>query len=158
MFNINNEIELFTLFAKTGNVLIQNAGFFTLVYLPKYINDNIKNSIIEMGKYIDEKSVYNEEMDVNILIEAFKKFLDRKELEKPLKTKITSKEYSVKERKDGIRKLLQTRKKVEFKELFDIVNKGYIAVTFLSILEMTKEKVINIKQDKNFDNIYLEMR
>ena len=111
-----------------------------------------------IDNYITEERIYNEEVDVQILVEAFKKFLDRKELEKPLKTKITNKEYSVKERKNSIRKILLEKKSVEFTELFDIVNKSYIAVTFLSILEMSKEKVINIKQDKNFDNIYLEMR
>lgn len=113
--------------------------------------ENIEN-------YITEENIYNEEVDVQRLVDAFQKFLDRKESEKPLKTKITNKEYSVKERKNSIRKILQTRKTVEFTELFDVVNKSYIAVTFLSILEMSKEKVINIKQDKNFDNIYLEMR
>lgn len=111
-----------------------------------------------INNYITDNVIYNEEEDIDKLVEAFKKFLDRKELEKPLKTKITNKEYSVKERKNSIRKILQERKKVEFTELFDIVNKSYVAVTFLSILEMSKEKVINIKQDKNFDNIYLEMR
>lgn len=111
-----------------------------------------------ISNYINDDSIYNEEEDIQKLVEAFKNFLDRKELEKPLKTKITNKEYSVKERKNSIRKILQTRKKVEFTELFDIVNKSYIAVTFLSILEMSKEKTININQDKNFDNIYLEMR
>ena len=111
-----------------------------------------------INNYIDDELVYNEEEDVQKLVEAFQKFLDRKELEKPLKTKITNKEYSVKERKNSIRKILETRRKVEFTELFDIVNKSYVAVTFLSILEMSKEKVINIKQDKNFDSIYLEMR
>jgi len=111
-----------------------------------------------INNYTQEENIYNEEVDVQKLIEAFKKFLDRKELEKPLKTKITNKEYSVKERKNSIKKILQIRKKVEFRELFDRYDKGYIAVTFLSILEMSKEKTINIKQDKNFDNIYLEMR
>lgn len=111
-----------------------------------------------IDNYIENENIYNEEIEVEKLVEAFKKFLDRKELEKPLKTKITNKEYSVKERKNSIKKILETRKKVEFKELFDTINKSYIAVTFLSILEMSKEKVISIKQDKNFDNIYLEMR
>ena len=111
-----------------------------------------------IDNYIENENIYNEEIEVERLVEAFKKFLDRKELEKPLKTKITNKEYSVKERKNSIKKILETRKKVEFKELFDTINKSYIAVTFLSILEMSKEKVISIKQDKNFDNIYLEMR
>ena len=40
----------------------------------------------------------------------------------------------------------------------DIFNRGYVAVTFLSILEMSKEKELKIRQDKNFGNIYLEMR
>jgi len=111
-----------------------------------------------INNYIEEDNIYNEEIEIDKLVEAFKKFLDRKELEKPLKTKITNKEYSVKERKNSIKKILLERKKIEFKELFDVVNKSYIAVTFLSILEMSKENVINIKQDKNFDNIYLEMR
>jgi len=111
-----------------------------------------------INKYIEEDNIYKEEIEIDKLVEAFKKFLDRKELEKPLKTKITNKEYSVKERKNSIKKILLERKKIEFKELFDVVNKSYIAVTFLSILEMSKENVINIKQDKNFDNIYLEMR
>jgi len=111
-----------------------------------------------INNYIEDSSIYNEEGDVQKLVEAFQKFLDRKELEKPLKTKITNKEYSVKERKNSIRKILESRKSVEFTELFDFVNKSYVAVTFLSILEMSKEKVINIKQDKNFGNIYLEMR
>lgn len=120
-------------------------------------NDIYIKSPEKIENYIDD-TIYNEEIEIDKLVEAFKKFLDRKELEKPLKTKITNKEYSVKERKNSIKKILQERKKVEFKELFDIVNKSYVAVTFLSILEMSKEKVINIKQDKNFDNIYLEMR
>ena len=112
----------------------------------------------KIDNYIDEEKVYNEEVDVQKLVEAFKNFLDRKELEKPLKTKITNKEYSVKDRKNSIRKILSEKHSVEFSDLFDIDNKRYVAVTFLSILEMSKEKVINIKQDKNFDNIYLEMR
>jgi len=127
----------------------------------KELELNRNNIFIKSPESIDnyiEDTIYNEEEDISKLIDAFKNFLDRKELEKPLKTKITNKEYSVKERKNSIRKILETRKKVEFTELFDIVNKSYIAVTFLSILEMSKEKTISINQDKNFDNIYLEMR
>ena len=106
----------------------------------------------------DNVTEKNEEIEIDKLITAFKNFLDRKEMEKPLKTKITNKEYSVKERKYNIRKILEHKKKIEFTELFEEFNKSYIAVTFLSILEMTKEKEITIYQDKNFDNIVLEMR
>ena len=122
----------------------------------------VQKSVLEVLReegYFEDNVIVNEgDVTVDDLVDAFKKFLDRKNLEKPITTKITNKEYSVKERKNSIKKILLERKKIEFKELFDVVNKSYIAVTFLSILEMSKENVINIKQDKNFDNIYLEMR
>jgi segregation and condensation protein A len=92
------------------------------------------------------------------LLEAMQRFLDRKEKEKPLNTKITSKEYSVKERKRTIRETLQEKDKVEFTELFNIHTKSYIIVTFLAILEMSKEKEIILNQERNFSNIYIELR
>jgi len=79
-------------------------------------------------------------------------------MEKPLETTITSREYSVKERKSGIRNILKTKGRAYLDELFDEYNKPYIVVTFLSILEMVKEKDVIIKQDKNFDKILVELR
>lgn len=146
---------------KLINKLVEYKKYKEMTPKLKELELNRMNIYVKSPENIDnyiEDNIYKEEIDVSLLVDAFKKFLNRKELEKPLKTKITNKEYSVKERKNSIRKILQDRKKVEFSELFDIVNKSYIAVTFLSILEMSKEKVIDIKQDKNFDSIYLEMR
>ena len=40
--------------------------------------------------------------------------------------------------------------------LFDRFDKPYVVVTFLSVLEMAKAREINIKQDNNFTDIYLE--
>lgn len=96
-----------------------------------------------------------EKSDVNILIEAFKTFLDRKEIEKPLDTKITNKEYSVHKRNKEIKEILKQKKKIEFTELFDTYNKEYIIVTFLSILDLTKKQEIDIIQEKNFAKIFL---
>ena len=79
-------------------------------------------------------------------------------IEKPLETTITSKEYSVRERKVGIRNILKTKKKAYLDELFEEYNKPYVVVTFLSILEMVKEKDVVIKQEKNFDKILVELR
>ena len=45
-----------------------------------------------------------------------------------------------------------------FTELFEENNTGFIIVTFLSILEMTKEKEIVIKQDTNFSDISIELK
>ena len=95
---------------------------------------------------------------VDDLLLAFQKFLERKEKEKPLSTRVTNKEYSVKKRKLGIKNYLREKGKTEFSELFSEYNKSYIVVTFLGILELANENEINIIQDKNFDNIYLELR
>ena len=47
-------------------------------------------------------------------------------------------------------------KKLNFIELFDDFSQPYVVVTFLSVLEMAKNREINIKQDNNFSDIYLE--
>ena len=72
-------------------------------------------------------------------------------------TKITTKEYSMKERKKNIRNILKEKKKVLFTDLFEERTAGFIVVTFLSILEMAKEKEIRIKQDDNFKDITIEL-
>lgn len=101
---------------------------------------------------------FDGEASIDDLLDAFKKFLERKEIEKPLETTITSKEYSVRERKSGIRNILKQKKKAYLDELFEEFNKPYIVVTFLSILEMVKEREALVKQDKNFDKILVELR
>ena len=112
----------------------------------------------KINNYTDEILIKNEDTSIDDLVEAFKKFLERKNQEKPITTKITNKEYSVKERKTNIRNILKEKKKVSFIELFEEPNTSFIVVTFLSILEMTKEKEIIIKQDTNFSNITIELK
>ena len=112
-----------------------------------------------INNYIeDEIKIEKNTESVDLLIEAFRNFIDRKELEKPLNTKITNKEYSVKKRKLDIKNKLLKYKELNFTSLFEEKNKPYIIVTFLSILEMSKEEEINIKQDNNFSDILIELR
>ena len=85
-------------------------------------------------------------------------FLNREKLKKPINTRVTKKELSVDDRIIGIRKIFENRKKINFTELFDNFNKPYIIVTFLSVLEMSKNNEISIKQEDNFGNIILEKK
>lgn len=100
----------------------------------------------------------DENIDINSLVEAFNNFLKNKELEKPLQTKITKKEYSVSKRNIEIKNILKRDKKVLFSDLFEIYSKDYVVVTFLSILDLAKKSELIIKQDENFDSIYLESK
>ena len=97
----------------------------------------------------------DDNIDLSDLLLAFQQLLDRKEKEKPLQTKVTSKEYSVQERNIQIKQILQSKKKISFYDLFDFYNKDYVVVTFLSILDLAKKKELVMKQDQNFGEIYL---
>ena len=111
-----------------------------------------------INKMLNTKVINNGSQSIDDLVKAFTIFLERKDKEKPINTKITNKEYSVRKRKSDIKILLQKKKKIEFKDLFNKYNKSFIIVTFLSILELAKEKEINITQEENFDNIYIELK
>lgn len=109
-----------------------------------------------LKKYSYEKLENDGSVGVFDLLDAFQKLLERKNLNKPLNTKIARKELSVKERVVKIREILKIKKKLNFVELFDDFSKPYVVVTFLSILEMVKNKEITIKQENNFADIFLE--
>lgn len=113
--------------------------------------------VSDMREYSNpDASVSIGDITLDDLTEAFKKFLERKELEKPLNTKITKKEYSVSERSREIRSLLKKKKKVEFTELFEVITKDYVVVTFLSILDLARKSELKIVQEDNFSKIFLE--
>lgn len=92
------------------------------------------------------------------LLEAFKNMLDRKELEQPLQTRVTKKEYSISTRSNEIRKLLSEKKRLEFYELFEIVTKEYVIVTFLSVLDLARKQELYITQEQNFNRIVLVLK
>ena len=95
---------------------------------------------------------------VNDLMEALVNFQIRKDMEKPIITKVTSKEYSVVKRKKDIKNYLKNNGKAKFTDLFFEHNKSFIVVTFMSILEMANEDDIILNQDSNFGDIYIELR
>jgi segregation and condensation protein A len=109
-----------------------------------------------LKNYSLKKLENNGSVDVYDLLDAFQKLLERQEFNKPKNTKIARKELSVKERIVKIRDILRVNKRVNFVELFDDFSKPYVVITFLSVLEMVKSREINIKQDNNFSDIYIE--
>ena len=118
------------------------------------VHTKIPESLYEYREDVE----LNTDTTIDDLVKAFEEFLKRKIFEKPLDTKITHRELSITKRTSEIRNILKTKKKVDFFELFEVINKPFVVVTFLSILEMTKNNEINIKQSKNFDKITIEMK
>lgn len=94
-------------------------------------------------------------VNLDDLINAFQNFIDKKELDKPLNTKIEKKEYSVNKRCFEIKNKIHQKKRVYFNELFEVATKDYIVVTFLAILALAKRQEINIVQNNNFNEIMI---
>lgn len=110
-----------------------------------------------LQEYIDQTTTVTKSVSLDDLMDAFQKFLMRQKESQPLHTKVTTKEISVEERRRDIKQLLQTQKKVSFFDLFDIVTKEYVVVTFLTILEMAKAGELHLIQENNFEEIICEV-
>ncbi len=112
----------------------------------------------DLHEFKEEQKMVPGEVGIEDLVSAFELFLARQKLNKPLNTKIAKKELSVHERTTQIRNILREKKKCEFTSLFESVSKPYVVVTFLSVLEMSKNKEILITQEKTYGDILLEMK
>ena len=110
-----------------------------------------------LKEYVEENTVISNDITLDDLMLAFEKFLERKQAEKPLSTTVTKKEITVEERRKSIHNILKEKKKANFFELFEVINKPYVVVTFLAILEMAKKKELVIYQENDFDNIIVEV-
>jgi len=71
-----------------------------------------------LKEYIDDVGIQKGELNVEDLFNAYKLFIERQKLLKPLNTKITKRELSVEDKIKDIRSVLQLRRKVNFLELF----------------------------------------
>ena len=110
-----------------------------------------------INNYIDEVHEIHADVSIDDLVLALQKYYQRKADNKPLNTKVTINEISVSSRRHDIKRILKSKKRISFFELFPIASKEYIVATFLAILEMAKSKELIIKQDNNFDDIICEV-
>ena len=138
------EYERYQSITNTFKELEEKRGeFFTKV--PENLRD-----------YIDKKSELEGNMDPDLLKLALIELQKRMDYQKPLNTRITKREISVEERKTYIRDILNVRKKINFLDLFEDYSKDMIVATFLSILDMCKNREVVLSQKTNFGDILIE--
>ena len=109
----------------------------------------------ELTEFKNDEVLISDDISLDDLVQAFMAFQKQKELDKPLNTVVTRKEYSVRVRCRDIMNKLEKNKKIKFTDLFDIRSKDYVVVTFLAILDLAKSGRLKIKQDRNLDEITL---
>jgi segregation and condensation protein A len=122
------------------------------------------NAVPQFGRDFLKAQVFIEQSlqprfpDVNVvdLQEAWRDILKRAKLVQH--HKITREELSVREHMSMVLKKLQGRRFVEFEELFD-ATKGtpVLVVTFIAMLELAKETLIEITQAEVFAPIYVRL-
>lgn len=121
----------------------KRSEFFTKV------PENLKD-FIEVDNHLEGN------LDPDLLKDALVELQKRMNYQKPLNTKITRKELSVEERKIYIRNYLEKRKNVKFVDLFEDYTREMVVVTFLSILDMCKNREIILNQKELFGDILIE--
>lgn len=127
----------------------------TFKELEEYRSEIYTRTPDNLLEYKDDE-VIDYGVNLDDLINAMSKFLEQKQLDRPLNTKITNKEYSISKRSSEIRNILKKKKKIKFSELFETFTKEYIVVTFLSVLSMTRNHEILIEQENNFKDIIIK--
>lgn len=110
-----------------------------------------------LSRYAREEK-NNGELGIYDLIAAFNNLIKKKELEKPIATKITKKELSLVEKIKKIKDVLLKQRRIYFEDLFEVATKEEVIISFLSILEMIKKDEILVTQDRNFNQIIIELK
>lgn len=100
-----------------------------------------------------------EHLDTYDLILAMQKLMQRKIRLAPMKQAVARKEISIEERTSEIKSLLERRKheKIPFEDLFDEGDRQLFVITFLAILVLANQGELQIVQEKQFDDIYVEV-
>ncbi len=151
-YEINSEEDL-------KNKLIEYEKYKSVCDEFRNFEENRKDFYTKVPENLSDFKTENklsDDISLNDLVNAFLELKKRKEYNKPINTRITKKELSVEEKTNFIKEKIKNNKKITFIELFENDTKEELVVTFLSILNLSKENVIHIYQDKNFDNIFIE--
>lgn len=111
-----------------------------------------------LSEYADKSVKLSSDITLDDLLKAFEGYLNRKKLDEPVNKAVTKRELSVEDRCLSIKRYLHNRGKVNFLDLFDEVDKPYVIVTFLGILNLVKSREAVISQEYNFCDIFIEER
>ncbi len=104
----------------------------------------------------EQLALFDASVNVYDMISALQKILRRKNLRKPLSTRVARQEISMKDQMFAVVNSLRSfGGRSAFSELFPYEDKTTIIVTFLSILELMKRQVISVEQQNNFEELFV---
>ncbi len=153
LYEINNEEELQRRLLEYQKIKEMTLDFRELEEKRSTVYTKLQSNLKE---FQDDNVKLSDDVTLNDLLDAFASFLKRQKMKEPVNTTVTKRELSVEDRVKSIRSILKIKGKINFLDLFEEVSKPYVIVTFLSILDMTKNKEVKITQNNNFGEIMIE--
>lgn len=93
------------------------------------------------------------------MIGAFNKLLRRKRIRQPLSAKVARPRITIQQRMDELLEIIEkSDTKLSFSSFFHILDREFIILTFLAMLELMKSNAIIVRQSQNFEEIYISSR
>lgn len=153
---VNRLIE-YKKFKKVAEIFDEKQKF-SEVYLYKVPDNELIHQIRENQP--KEISDILDGVDLNVLYQAFQDVLKRQDIKKDKIrggfNSVSRDLFTIEDKIQYITDLLFLRKQFKFTEAFNKnSSKSEVVVTFLAVLELIKIKKITIKQEKNFDDIFI---
>ncbi|HHY71677.1 MAG TPA: segregation/condensation protein A [Bacillus bacterium] len=110
-----------------------------------------------LAEYIpDQREAPVSDVSLYDMLKALQHLMKRKKWREPKLTTVQRQEIPIQQRMEQIlEELDKTNGKQSFYSLFPILDKSYIVVTFLAILELMKNNHVRCEQEKNFEDIYI---
>ncbi|MFT9495584.1 segregation and condensation protein A [Anaerosolibacter sp.] len=114
----------------------------------------------QLDQYIKYDDIELVEMDLNTLISAFNKLLEKRKNHSKLQAyvdEIQRDEVTIEDKISQIQQYLEIHHAVDFHHLFsDSCSKSEIVVTFLALLELIKLNYLTVQQSRIFDKIIIK--
>lgn len=113
---------------------------------------------VQFDEDFSKSPVVRGDVSIYQMIHALHNILERREWNKPLETTINRVEVSIEDRMAEMVNLLDQmqEKSISFYELFPYPNRSHIVTTFLALLQLLKNNMIQCKQKDHFQPIYIQ--
>lgn len=120
------------------------------------LQENLKKRQAMFSREAIYQEYDNSRVVLDITINDLKKAFSSMLKENEPKIVLKKEKISITSRISYLRKILEAKEEVEFKDLFEEYSKPFVIATFLALLEMTSQKEIIIYQDGLYGKIYLK--
>lgn len=111
---------------------------------------------VQFEDFLEKTPVVRGDISIYDMIDALDHVFERQEWSKPLDTTINRVEVSIEQRMNEILSEVNgLTTKIEFGQLFPYPNKSHIVTTFLALLQLLKNNLIDCTQESAFKSIYL---